>query len=82
VAIAKLLRCTHGHVAQVRNKRVTAGELEPPGPTVYELVLEAVRADPNVTVSDLAAALGAPRNTIYGALARARKQLRARAALA
>jgi DNA-binding transcriptional regulator YhcF (GntR family) len=76
VAIAKLLGCTHGHVAETRNKMLAAGELPPPGPTIFERVLEAVRADPSVTASDLAAALGAPRNTIYGALHRARKRLR------
>jgi hypothetical protein len=76
VQIAKQLRCTHGHVAKIRRAMIVAGELPAPGPTTYERVLEAVKADPAVNPSELAATLGVSRNTVFGAIHRARKQLR------
>jgi DNA-directed RNA polymerase specialized sigma24 family protein len=53
---------------------IVAGELPAPGPTTYERVLEAVKADPAVNPSELAATLGVSRNTVYAAIHRARKQ--------
>jgi DNA-directed RNA polymerase specialized sigma24 family protein len=76
VQIAKQLRCTHGHVAETRRKMIAAGELAAPRPTTYERVLEAVKADPAVNPSELAAMLGVSRNSVYGAIHRARTALR------
>lgn len=81
VQIAKQLCCTHGHVAEIRRAMIVAGELPAPGPTTYERVLEAVRADPAVNPSELAEMLGVSRNTVHGAIHRARTASQLEAAL-